>query len=141
MQSKAQQSKAMQCCSPSCDYQVFKKRCTRAIALVVANNASKSDNMNEGYQMITEGVQDPLDESFTCTLISFCTVTKSPDYQLKPARGMKTQMAFVVIADVLERGSADKPPVLLVESFERIAYTAYLTPEFERISYIAYLTS
>ena len=33
------------------------------------------------------------------------------DYQLKPARGMKTQTTFVVISDVLEAGSAEKPPV------------------------------
>ena len=52
--------------------------------------------------------------------MSFCTVKTSPDYQLKPARGMKTQTAFVVITDVLEEGSADKPPVLLVESLEKI---------------------
>ena len=44
----------------------------------------------------------------------------SPDYQLKPARGMKTQTAFVVIADVLEVGSAEKLPVFLVESLEKI---------------------
>lgn len=100
--------------------QVIKKRCTRAIALVIANSASKSDNMNEGYQMITENVSDPLDEAFKCTLISFCTLKTSPDYQLKPARGMKTQTAFVVIADILEVGSADKPTVFLVESLEKI---------------------
>ena len=70
--------------------------------------------------MITEGVRDPLDESFICTLMSFCTVRTSPDYQLKPARGMKTQTALVVIADVLEAGSAEKPPVFLVESLEKI---------------------
>ena len=33
---------------------------------------------------------------------------------------MKTQTAFVVIADILEVGSADKPPVFLVESLEKI---------------------
>jgi len=38
--------------------QVIKKRCTKAVALVYATGASKSDNMNEGYQMITEGVRD-----------------------------------------------------------------------------------
>ena len=102
------------------DNEVVRKRCTRAVALVVANNASKSDNMNEGYQMITEGVSDPLDKNFVCTLMSFCTLRTSPDYQLKPARGMKTQTAFVVIADVLEVGSAEKPPVFLVESLEKI---------------------
>ena len=102
------------------EQQVIKKRCTRAVALVIASSASKSDNMNEGYQMITEGVSDPLDESFVCTLMSFCTVRTSPEYQLKPARGMKTQTALVVIADVLEAGSADKPPVFLVESIEKI---------------------
>ena len=70
--------------------------------------------------MITENVSDPLDEDFKCALISFCTLKTSPDYQLKPARGMKTQTAFVVIADVLEDESAEKPPVFLVESLEKI---------------------
>ena len=103
--------------------QLVRKRCTRAVALVRASSASRSDNMNEGFQMITEGVRDPLNESFTCTLMSFCTLRTSPDYQLKPARGMKTQTAFVVIADVLEAGSAEKPPVFLVESLEKVPDT------------------
>ena len=100
--------------------QVVQKNCIRAIALVIASSASKSDNMNDGYQMVTEGVKDALDEGCVCTLMSFCTVKASPDYQLKPARGQKTQTAFVTIADVLEAGSADKPPVFLVESLEKI---------------------
>ena len=36
---------------------------------------------------------------------------------------MKTQTALVVIADVLEAGSAGKPPVFLVESLEKIPDT------------------
>ena len=36
---------------------VVEKTCTKALALVVASNASQSNNMNEGYQMITEGVK------------------------------------------------------------------------------------
>ena len=56
------------------DSQVITKRCTRAVTLVRASSASRSDNMNEGFQMITEGVRDPLDESFVCTLMSFCSV-------------------------------------------------------------------
>ena len=103
--------------------EVIRKRCTRAVALVRASGASRSDNMNEGFRMITEGVRDPLEESFICTLMSFCTLRTSPDYQLKPARGMKTQTAFVVIADVLEADSADKPPVFLVESLEKLPDT------------------
>ena len=94
--------------------QVIKERCARAVALVIATSASNSDKLNEGDQMMTENVKDPLDEGFQCTLMSFCTVTASPDYQLKPARGQKTQTAFVVLADVLEPGSAEKPPVCLV---------------------------
>ena len=39
-----------------------------AVALVIASNASKSDNMNDGYQMITEGVKDALEERFVCPL-------------------------------------------------------------------------
>ena len=99
---------------------VVKKRCTRAVALVRAMKDSKAVNMNEGFQMITEGVRDPLDEDFSCTLMSFCSVRTSADYQLKPMRGEKSQMAFVVISDVLQTGSADKPTVFLVESLEKI---------------------
>ena len=111
----------------SVSYQVsgewFKKQCTRAIALIVTSSPSRSEIMNEGYQMITEGVKDALDDKFSCTLMSFCTVKTSPDYQLKPARGQKTQTALVVIADILEKGSAEKPAVLLVESLEKIPDT------------------
>ena len=92
------------------DGEAVKKRCIKAVALVCASSASQSDNMNEGYKMITECVSDPLDESFKCTLMSFCSVKTSADDQPKPARGVKTQTAFVVIADVLEAGSAEKPP-------------------------------
>ena len=122
---------------------IIKKRCTRAVALVIATSASKSDNLNEGYQMVTENVKDALDESFQCTLISFCTVRASPDYQLKPARGQKTQTAFVVIADVLEPGSAEKPPVFLVEFLERIPDTeAMVAPEhMRRLIHFASLTA
>ena len=70
--------------------------------------------------MITEGVGDPLNERFVCTLMSFCTVQSSPDYQLKPTRGHKTQMAFVTIIAVLESGSAEKPFVFLVEYLEKV---------------------
>ena len=89
--------------------------------------------LNEGYQRITENVQDAVDEGFRCSLVSFCTVAASADYQLKPSRGKTTQTAFVVIADVLERGSADKPPVFLVESLERIPDAeATVAPEHMR---------
>ena len=47
----------------------------------------------------------------------------SPDYQLKPTRGKKTQTAFAIIADILEEGSADKPPVFLVEALVIIPST------------------
>ena len=66
-----------------------------------------------------------------------------PDYQLKPSRGQATQTAFVVIADVLEPGSADKPPVFLVESLERIPDTeATVAPEhMRRLLFFASLTA
>ena len=35
------------------------KQCTKAIALVIATRPTVSDNMNGGYQMTTDGVQDP----------------------------------------------------------------------------------
>ena len=104
--------------------QVIKKRCTRAVALVCASKASEAENMNEGYQMLTKDVSDPLqDSTFACCLLSFCTVKNSPDYQLRPPRGQTKQTALVVIADVLDPGSAEKPPVFLVESLEKILPT------------------
>ena len=104
--------------------QVIKKRCTRAVALVCASKASEAENMNEGFQMLTKDVSDPLqDSTFACWLLSFCTVKTSPDYQLRPPRGQTKQTALVVIADVLDPGSAEKPPVPLVESLEQIPPT------------------
>ena len=122
---------------------VVQKNCTRTIALVLATTASKSDNMNEDYQIITENVKDAFDDRFECTLMSFCSVRSSPDYQLKPARGQRTQMAFVTIADVLEAGSAGKPPVFLVESIEKVPDTdAPAAPDhMRRLIYFASRTA
>ena len=47
----------------------------------------------------------------------------SPDYQLRPPRGHTKQTALVVITDVLDSGSAEKPPMFLVESVEKIPPT------------------
>ena len=52
--------------------------------------------------------------------MAFCTLKTSADYQLKPGRKMKTQTAYAVIVDILEEGSAGKPPVFLVESLSKL---------------------
>ena len=70
--------------------------------------------------MIIEPVRDPMQDSVECTLMVFCTVKTSADYQLKPSRRTKTQTAYAVIADILEEGSAGKPPVFLVESLSKL---------------------
>ena len=70
--------------------------------------------------MMTERVRDPMDDSFECKLMAFCTMKTSADYQLKPSKKTKTQTAYAVIVDILEEGSAGKPPVFLVESLSRI---------------------
>jgi len=98
----------------------IKKRCIKAVAVVVATTASVAKNLNDGFQMITEKVNDPLNQDFQCTLMSYCDVKNSPEFQLKPPRGHKTQTAFVAITDVLEEGDDEKPRVFLVESVERI---------------------
>ena len=95
------------------------KRCVKAIALVVATKPTLSDHVNGGYQMITDDVKDPFDSDFTCQLLSYCTVHASPDYQLKPNRGQKSQVAFVCIVDVLE-STPGLPPVFLVEHMEKV---------------------
>ena len=71
--------------------------------------------------MITERVRDPMHDSFECKLMAFCTVKTSADYQLKPSRRTKTQTAYAVIVDILEEGSAGKPPVFLVESLSKLS--------------------
>ena len=93
--------------------------------------------------MITDGVKSVLDETFTCTLMSFCIVTAAPDYQLKPGRGQKTQMAMITIADVLEAGSVDKPPVFLVDALEKIPDTEATAAEdhMRRVVFFAALTA
>jgi hypothetical protein len=73
--------------------------------------------MNAGYQMTTDDVKDPFTEDFVCQLLSYCTVQESPDFQLKPNRGQKSQMAFVCIVDVLDSGAC---PVFLVEHMEKV---------------------
>ena len=71
--------------------------------------------------MITEGVVDPLDSNFTCTLIAFCTLQSSPDYQLKPKRGQPAVLAFVTISDVLTPASDGHPATFLAESIDKVS--------------------
>ncbi len=99
------------------DGDVVIKQCTKAIALIFTSTPTKSNVVNDGYQMSTDGVQDPFTEGFVCNLLTFCTIQTSPNYQLKPNRGQKTQTAFVCIVDVLESGDR---PVFLVEHVEKV---------------------
>ena len=99
------------------DGNIVVKQCTKALALAIACKPTQSDNLNDGYRMITHGVQDPFTQGFACDLLSYCTVTSSPDYQLKPNRGQKSQMAFLCIVDVLESGER---PVFLVENLQKV---------------------
>ena len=104
------------------------KRCTKAIALVAASKPTKSDNMNAGYRMITDDVRDPFTDGFNCQVLSYCTVQASPDYQLKPNRGQKSQLAFVSIVDILDTGTY---PVFLVELMEKVEdIDAKCAPEY-----------
>ena len=66
-----------------------------------------------------------------------------PDYQRRPARGQNTQAAIITITDVLEAGSAEKPPVFLVESLEKIPDTEALSApdHMRRLIYFASLTA
>ena len=95
------------------------KQCTKAVALVVASTPTEAEMVNDGYQMTTHGVQDPLTSGFNCQLLSFCTVKASPDYQLKPNRGQKTQAALVTIVDVFTCDLEDHP-VFLVDDMKKV---------------------
>ena len=70
--------------------------------------------------MITERVRDPTHDSFECSLMAFCTVKTSADYQLKPSKRTKTQTAYAVIVDILEQSSAGKPTLFLMESLRKL---------------------
>ena len=105
------------------DQALVKKTCITALVLVEATAASKMDRVNEGFMMTTEKVRDALDDTFVFTLISYCSLTNAPDYQLKPTRRQKAQMALVTISDVLETGSAEKPTVFLATSIEKLSET------------------
>ena len=103
------------------DQALVKKTCITALVLVKATVASKLDKVNEGFMMTTEKVTDALDDTFVFTLISYCSLTKAPDYQLKPTRREKAQMALVTISDVLATGSADKAYRVLATSIEKLS--------------------
>ena len=103
------------------DQALVKKNCITALVLVEATVASNMDRVNEGFMMTTEKVRDALNHDFVFTLISYCSLTNAPDYQLKPTRRHKAQMAFVTISDVLETGSAEKPTVFLASSIEKLS--------------------
>ena len=103
------------------DQALVKKTCITALVLVEATVASKMDRVNEGFMMTTEKVRDALDDTFVFTLISYCSLTNAPDYQLKPTRRQKAQMALVTISDVLETGSAEKPTMFLATSIEKLS--------------------
>ena len=105
------------------DQALVKKTCITALVLVEATVPSKMDRVNEGFMMTTEKVRDALDDTFVFTLISYCSLTNAPDYQLKPTRRQKAQMAFVTISGVLETGSAEKPTVFLANSIEKLLET------------------
>ena len=103
------------------DQALVKKTCITALVLVEANVASKMERVNEGFMMTTEKVKDALDDTFVFTLISYCSLTNAPDYQLKPTRQKRAQMALVTISDVLETGSAEKPTTFLATSIEKLS--------------------
>ena len=105
------------------DQAPVQKTCISALVLVEATVVSKLDRVNEGFMMTTEKVRDALDDTFVFTLISYCSLTNAPDYQLKPNRRQKPQMALVTISDVLETGSAEKPIVFLATSIEKLSET------------------
>ena len=71
--------------------------------------------------MTTQKVRAALGDTFDFTLISYCSLTNAVDYQLKPTRRQHAQMAFVVISDVLETGSAEKPTVFLATSIDKLS--------------------
>ena len=93
------------------------RHCTNAFVLVAATEPSKMEKMNDGFMMTSEGIRDVIDGESTCTLVSFCNLTSAPDYQMKPGRGQKEQLAVATICDIL---GDDKPPTFLVNALEKI---------------------
>ena len=100
--------------------EIVTKKCASAHVLIAATSASVMEKLNEGYQLTTENVKDPFKEAWVCTLVSFCTLTSAPDYQLKPKRGSLRQLAFATIVDVLDPGSAGKPPVFMATAIDKV---------------------
>ena len=67
------------------------------------------------------------EENSSATLLSYCTLTNSADFQLKPLRGQKIQMAFVVISDMLKPATTESPAVFLADSIEKVGAEAMAT--------------
>ena len=94
--------------------------------------------------MMTERVRAPMDDSFECYLLAFCTVKTSADYELKLSRKTKTHTASALIVDIIEESRAGKPCLFLVESLTKIDDDeAFKAPEHmsRRIQFAAQATA
>lgn len=96
------------------------KQSASALVLISATSASQMGHLNEGYQLIAENVKGQFNDAVVCTLVSVCSLTSAPDYQLKPKRGQQVHLAIATIVDVLDPGSAVKPPSFLATSIDKI---------------------
>ena len=92
---------------------------TNALALVTTHRQSDMQAFGGGYQMAAT-VKCAYDENSSASLVSYCTLENSADFQLEPSWGQKIQMAFIVISDILQPATAEMPAVFLVDSIEKV---------------------
>ena len=103
----------------------FTRSCSQVLALVQSTCASRVDQIGDGpdagFKLVTDNVVDPMAaKEFKCSTTAFCNLTNTPSFQLNPPRSQKVQWALLLISDILQQGSAEKPAVFLVDSVQKL---------------------
>ena len=94
--------------------------CQKVVALVRSKDRSKPEQLGNGFNLVTNGVQDVIpvaadaptsEQEFTLT--TMCTADNLTQYKLDPPRGQK-QHALVTITDMVKEGEFVVETVQLV---------------------------
>ena len=107
--------------------------CQKVVALVRSYHKSTLEQLEDGFNLVTNGVQDVIpagadaptpEQDFTLTTL--CTADNLTQYKLDPPRGQK-QHALVTITDMVKEGEFVVETVRLVTQEHVNALTTSMT--------------
>ena len=101
------------------------KPCTKILALVRSSEKSALQQTGAGFKLTTNNVEDMLGSAAKpvakFSLTAFCTLGSVPSFKLDPPRSTKSQAALILISDVLQASTAEKPASFMVDSVQLLS--------------------